>query len=153
VIEWRVLGPGDAAKWQELAEKHGVGDQVHFDGVRPAGAAVLAWLDDIDVHCQPSYQEGLPRATIEAMSRGCACLGSTAGGIPELLPPDRLHAPGDTAALARLIGGMASDHALIAAASQQDRAASVRYEAASIDGVRAAVFARFAEAAGSSHNN
>lgn len=146
-IEWRVLGPGDPARWREMAQLHGVADQIHFDGVRPAGEAVLEWLDSIDVHCQPSFQEGLPRATIEAMSRGCACLGSTAGGIPELLPLDRLHAPGDTAALANLIGKMGNDPDRIAEASQRDRAASVRYEAASIDNVRAKVFARFADAA------
>ncbi|MGR5879862.1 glycosyltransferase [Bacillus pacificus] len=34
---------------------------------------------------QPSRQEGLPRALIEAMSRGLPALGARTAGIPELL--------------------------------------------------------------------
>ena len=40
----------------------------------------------MDIYIQPSLTEGLPRALIEAMSRGLPCLASRAGGIPELLP-------------------------------------------------------------------
>ena len=47
---------------------------------------VFAWLkNDIDVYIQPSLQEGLPRALIEAMSVGLPCIGSDVAGIPELL--------------------------------------------------------------------
>jgi glycosyltransferase involved in cell wall biosynthesis len=46
---------------------------------------VFDWLDTIDIYVQPSKQEGLPRAQIEAMSRGVPSFGSKAGGIPELL--------------------------------------------------------------------
>jgi len=60
-------------------------------------------LDDVDIYIQPSRQEGLPRALIEAMSRGCPAVGSTAGGIPELLSPECLHQPGDHARLAELV--------------------------------------------------
>ena len=42
-------------------------------------------MDTLDLYIQPSNTEGLPRALIEAMSRGCPCVGSDAGGIPELL--------------------------------------------------------------------
>ena len=69
-FRYRVLGPGEAAPWIALAEQHGVADLVSFDGVRPAGDGVRGWLDSIDIHLQPSFQEGLPRATVEAMSRG-----------------------------------------------------------------------------------
>jgi glycosyltransferase involved in cell wall biosynthesis len=40
---------------------------------------------------------------IEAMARGLPCIGSTVGGIPELLDPEDLVPPGDIAALARRI--------------------------------------------------
>ena len=60
---------------------------------------VLNWLDNIDVYLQPSRHEGLPRALIEAMSRACPALGSTAGGIPELLAEENLHRVGDIATL------------------------------------------------------
>ena len=118
-LNYRVLGPGEQEPWKKLATDHGIADLVRFDGTREAGAEVAAWLDDIEVYLQPSLTEGLPRAMIEAMSRGAACVGSTRGGIPELLPPGRLHEPGDVAGLARIIRSLATDPQAIAEASQQ----------------------------------
>ena len=46
---------------------------------------MLEFFDTLDIYVQPSKTEGLPRALVEAMSRGCLCMGSKAGGIPELL--------------------------------------------------------------------
>lgn len=120
-LTYRVLGPGPTEPWNALAEKWSVSDLVHFDGTRSAGEDVCAWLDGIDIHLQPSFREGLPRATIEAMSRGAACIGSTCGGIPELLPLDRLHRPGDEAGLAERIRRLAADPEAICAASRRDR--------------------------------
>jgi glycosyltransferase involved in cell wall biosynthesis len=45
----------------------------------------------------------MPRALIEAMSRGCPCIGSNAGGIPELLPPRYIFPKGDADRLAELL--------------------------------------------------
>ena len=117
---YRVLGGGDPAPWIALAESHGVADLVSFDGVRPAGQGVRDWLDSIDIHLQPSFHEGLPRATVEAMSRGIACIGSTCGGIPELLPVDRLHSPGDVPGLAGRIRDLATHPDKLAEASKRD---------------------------------
>lgn len=143
-MEYRILGPGNPARWQALAERQGVGDWVHFDGSRAAGQPVLAWLDTIDLHCQPSFQEGLPRATIEAMSRGCACIGSTAGGIPELLPANRLHRPGDAAKLAALLRALIGDPAALVAAAKADRAKAQDYRWDVIEARRSDLFERFA---------
>jgi glycosyltransferase involved in cell wall biosynthesis len=98
-----ILGAGDQERWKRLARALGVVEQVEFCGVLPAGESVSAWLDDIDVYIQPSRQEGLPRALAEAMSRGCPCIGSTAGGIPELLDRSCLHPPRSASTLARLL--------------------------------------------------
>ena len=108
-FEFRILGPGNKAPYLDLADKYGVYDLVHFDGIVKSGDKVLEWLDNIDIYIQPSYQEGVPRATIEAMSRGAPVIGSTAGGIPELLPAHWLHKPGDVRQLAALIQKMAED--------------------------------------------
>jgi glycosyltransferase involved in cell wall biosynthesis len=40
---------------------------------------------------------------IEAMARALPCIGSTVGGIPELLSPEDMVPPGDVASLARKI--------------------------------------------------
>jgi glycosyltransferase involved in cell wall biosynthesis len=119
-LRYHVLGSGDRSPWMALAERHGVADLVRFDGVRPAGDGVRQWLDAIDIHLQPSFQEGLPRATVEAMSRGVAGIGSTCGGIPELLPAARLHEPGDDAGLAQRIRMLATSPGMLAEASARD---------------------------------
>lgn len=97
---YRVLGGGDITQWRNLATRLGLADRIIFDGTLPAGEAVFRWLDGIDIYLQPSLREGLPRALIEAMSRGCPALASSIAGIPELLPPEFLHRPGDTDQLA-----------------------------------------------------
>jgi glycosyltransferase involved in cell wall biosynthesis len=99
-VEFRLLGAGDPEPWRKEAVKHGVDDLVHFDGVLPGGEPVLEWLDAVDLYLQPSLQEGLPRALVEAMSRGCPGIGSTCAGIPELLEPEALIRPGDVSSLA-----------------------------------------------------
>lgn len=46
---------------------------------------VFEWLDKLDIYIQPSKTEGMPRALIEAMSRGLPSFGTSVGGITELL--------------------------------------------------------------------
>lgn len=145
--EYRVLGAGDRTPWISRARAAGVEDCVHFDGTRPSGHGVRSWLDQIDLHIQPSYQEGLPRATVEAMSRGSACLGSTAGGLPELVPAERLHAPGDVPALARLLSRMISNPVELVAAARTDLATSSLYLPEAIEELRDGFYARLAERA------
>lgn len=95
-FEYRVLGEGHFDGVLEDQES----DLIKFEGTLPGGKPILDWLEGIDIYLQPSFQEGLPRSLIEALSRGCICVGSTAGGIPELLGPERLHTPGNPQELA-----------------------------------------------------
>ena len=136
-LPYRILGGGNQAPWRALAERHGVADLVSFDGIRSAGEGVRHWVDGIDVHLQPSFQEGLPRATVEAMSRGAACIGSTCGGIPALIPAERLHRPGDVAGLAGRIRALATDPAALAEASRRDLATARGFEPAHLAAIRA----------------
>lgn len=84
--EYQLAGGGDNTKLKSLAEKLGVSDQVVFKG-SIVHDEMFAWFDSLDMYIQPSLQEGLPRALIEAMSRGLPCYGTRTGGIPELLDP------------------------------------------------------------------
>lgn len=63
-------------------------------------------LDTCDIYVQPSLQEGLPRALIEAMSRGCPCIGARTAGIPELLPEECLTSRGSAGAIAGAVSAM-----------------------------------------------
>nr|WP_274522893.1 glycosyltransferase family 4 protein [Ectothiorhodospira haloalkaliphila] len=102
-FQYRVLGGGDPAPWLELAVKYDLAENVIFDGTLPAGEPVLDWLDAVDLYLQPSLREGVPRALIEAMSRGCPALASDIAGIPELLPKEVLHGAGDVERLSKLL--------------------------------------------------
>lgn len=79
-----LAGGGDSTRLRRIAEKCEVLDSIYFLGELPMNE-VYEYLDNIDVYIQPSLQEGLPRAVIEAMSRACPCLGSNTAGTPELL--------------------------------------------------------------------
>ena len=103
-LELVIVGDGKYRKdLQNLAQRLGVSERVSFRGMLPAGQAVRDELDAADLFVLPSRTEGLPRAMIEAMARGLPCIGSTVGGIPELLPPEDMVPPGDVSALAEKI--------------------------------------------------
>ncbi len=82
--EYHLAGGGDPSSLRKLAERLGVAEQIIFEGSLPH-EAMFEWLDEMDLYIQPSLQEGLPRAVVEAMSRGLPVLGARTGGIPELI--------------------------------------------------------------------
>ncbi|PML99405.1 hypothetical protein BCT63_20590 [Vibrio kanaloae] len=98
-----IVGPGSPDKWISLARAEGVEERVTFLGSLPSGDSINSWLDTVDIYIQPSLTEGLPRALVEAMSRGKVCLGSRVGGIPELLSPEFMFSKRDYKSLARLL--------------------------------------------------
>jgi len=85
--EYQLVGGGDQTYLKSIAKKYCVSDQIKFLGSMSHNE-VFKWLDTIDIYVQPSRQEGLPRALIEAMSRGLPAFGAKTGGIPELLDPE-----------------------------------------------------------------
>jgi len=101
--ELRILGAGNIDYYQKYAYNLGLNDTVSFDGLRACGTEVFEWLDDIDIYLQPSLTEGVPRALIEAMSRGCPSIASSAGGIPELLNNSELFTPNNHTELSKTI--------------------------------------------------
>ncbi|MFN4354445.1 glycosyltransferase [Parvibaculum sp.] len=109
-VDWRyrILGGGDPASLRNQAQALGIADQVDFDGTLPAGEAVMNWLDEIDVYVHPSLREGVPRAVIEAMSRGCPVIATRVGGTPELLDAADLVPSADPAALFHALKGSQS---------------------------------------------
>lgn len=81
-IEYQLVGGGSKEYLEDVAKKHGVFEHIKFIGPLEH-KDVFKWLDKIDVYVHPSKQEGLSRAIIEAMSKGCPIFGADAGGIHE----------------------------------------------------------------------
>jgi len=111
-LDLRLAFVGDGKYRNELdasATAQGLAGRVDFLGQLPMGEGVARVLDQADLFILPSHQEGLPRAMVEAMARALPCIGSTVGGIPELLPPEDLVPPGDVEALTLKIQEIATD--------------------------------------------
>src|SRR5690606_2722669 len=85
-----------------------------------SGQAVRDELDQADLFVLASRTEGLPRAVIEAMARGLPCIGTSVGGIPELLPTEDLVPPGDADTLARKISEVSRSPERMAAMSRRN---------------------------------
>jgi glycosyltransferase involved in cell wall biosynthesis len=116
-----IVGDGrQREKLERLAAELGLSERVRFAGELPCGDAVRAQLDAADLFVIASRSEGLPRVLLEAMARGLACIGSSVGGIPELLPPEDLVPPGDVDALARKIEEMLLDPERMARSSSRN---------------------------------
>lgn len=81
---YHIVGNGNEIPLKSLAESLGISDKIVFHGALKH-EEIFRFLDDMDLYAQPSDTEGLPRALIEAMSRGLPCFGTNVGGIPELL--------------------------------------------------------------------
>ena len=82
-FEYQLVGAGDPLYLNKLIKKYNLENEVKILGAKPHNE-VFKWLDKVDVYIQPSYQEGLCRAIVEAMSRACPVIASSAGGNYEL---------------------------------------------------------------------
>jgi glycosyltransferase involved in cell wall biosynthesis len=90
----QVVLAGDGPVFPQLrdqAGKLGIAERVHFLGFQQDVQPVL---DSLDVFVLPSLSETLGYALLEAMATELPAVGSTAGGIPEVI------APGETGFLA-----------------------------------------------------
>lgn len=83
-IKYYLIGGGNNERLKKFVKKYNVEDNVIFKGSFPHDE-IFKLLSEMDLYIQPSLQEGLPRAMIEAMSVGMPIIGSNTGGIPELI--------------------------------------------------------------------
>ena len=64
-------------------------NRVLVTGQLATPAEVNQHLQLCDVYLQPSLWDGMPNALLEAMAAGCGCIGSDAGGIPEIIESEK----------------------------------------------------------------
>ena len=122
------------------------GVAVDFSGRLAAGAAVRGALDASDLFVLPSRSEGLPRVLLEAMARGVVAVGTRVGGVPTLLPAERLAPPNDPAALAAVLGRVAGREIDLTAAAGRDRDAARAHHVRHLRPRRAALYGRLRDA-------
>jgi glycosyltransferase involved in cell wall biosynthesis len=123
-----LLVGGGKSNWiNNLAEKHGLLSNVEIIGVLSSGECIYSFLDTLDLYIHPSLTEGLPRAMIEAMSRGCPVLSSNAGGIPELIKTSYQHKAGDYDQLAIQLNKSLNDKEALVSMAQENFKKSKEY--------------------------
>jgi glycosyltransferase involved in cell wall biosynthesis len=94
--ELHLVGSGSLIEeCKRLTNQLGIIDKVFFYGQVTGFNKIVKILDNCDFFILPSSNEGMPRAMIEAMSRGLICFGSNVGGISELLKKEYTFKPGN----------------------------------------------------------
>jgi glycosyltransferase involved in cell wall biosynthesis len=107
---------------------------------RLSQADVADVLDASTVLALPSLSEGLPRVAIEAFNRGRPVVGSNAGGIPDIVVPDRnglLVPPKDPERLAAALESVLSDRGLAERLAQGAHEDAARFTSSSEEFARA----------------
>lgn len=97
---------------QKLASDLGVEKQIHFLGFR---TDIKELLTIADIFLFTTYQEGLPRSMMEAMSAGLPCIASKVRGNVDLIQEGVggfLRDPDDSDGFAEAINRLATDKAL-----------------------------------------
>jgi glycosyltransferase involved in cell wall biosynthesis len=112
-----------------LARSHGLGDRVRVEGRWMPPEEVLPALD---LFVLASRNEGMGRALVEAMALGVPVVGTTVGGIPEVLLQGEsglLVPPGRPRALAQAITRLADDRTLASSLGRRGKARAISYGA------------------------
>lgn len=94
---------------QEIVRETGITNQVEFT---PSKNDPKPFLESVAIFAMPSLREGLGLSLQEALYDECACVGSSVGGIPELIENDKtglLVPPADVPALAAALDRLMSE--------------------------------------------
>jgi glycosyltransferase involved in cell wall biosynthesis len=116
-LSWRLTIAGDRTRDRNAAAqldadiaRHALGDRIAAPGaVSPQRLAAL--YAEADVFVLASHFEGYGMAYAEAVAHGMPVIGTSAGAIPDTVPPDAglLVDPGDSFALARALRRVIGD--------------------------------------------
>lgn len=101
-FKYKIAGKGSPDYLNSIVKKEKLEDLVTIIG-HVNNKDIYNLYDELDLYIQPSKQEGLPRALIEAMSRATPALGAQTAGIPELLDNKFIFKPGDYKEIANLL--------------------------------------------------
>lgn len=125
---WRLRIVGNLAekacveRIQETIRHHGLEQRIELTGADPQPSR---HFEECEIYVQPSLLEGLGLSLQEAMFHGRACIGSRAGGIPELInrpSVGRLYESGRVELLAEELADLMQDAGLRAELGEAARA-------------------------------
>lgn len=137
-------GPSRGDFERRVAEL-GIADRVSFAGRLADGAAVREVVRGADLFVFPTRAEGLPRVLLEAMAEGVPCLSTPVCGIPEILPPECLFAPGDAEGFAVRIAELREDAGELGRLSARGLETARRYASSALRERRAEFYAEVSE--------
>lgn len=113
-LSYYIVGGGNQERLRKKAQAYDILDSVVFTGPLTKDA-VIECLDSIDIYIQPSLQEGLPRAMIEAMSRGAFAIGFNTAGIPELIDKEYVCKRKSVSKIVKIIESLSKEQLLLEA--------------------------------------
>lgn len=121
-VDLTIVGQG-ALHNELVARAADRGIAVNF--IRRAGTTVdvAALVAQHDMFIMPSRTEGMPKSLLEAMAVGVFALGSSVGGIPEVLEPEQLFDSGSSRAISDRISYYLKHRELVPEAVAVQRAA------------------------------
>lgn len=109
-LHFLICGKGpEQENLQNLAKELNISDQIHFLGFR---TDIKELLNIADIFLFTTYQEGLPRSMMEAMSAGLPCIASNVRGNIDLIENGKggfLRNPDDIDGFAQAINLLAED--------------------------------------------
>ena len=117
-----IVGTGRYQRQLErAANDFGISHAVTFLGAVPWGPELIAQFDAHDLFVLPSRVEVMPRALLEAMSRGLPAIATDVGAVGEILRRLDIITPGDPWHLAERMLDYAADPSLLSEASARNR--------------------------------
>jgi len=140
-FDWRLICIGSlerdaptVAALRKAIAAHGLDDRIVLAGEQPSALLEVAYRK-ADLFVLPSYHEGYGMAYAEALAHGLPIIATTAGAIPDTVPPNAclLVPPGDVIALRTALQRALTDadlRARLAAGAAQAAAALPDWPAA-----------------------
>ena len=123
-VRLRLVGPlfGNDVYWNKVVADRGISTQVTFTGPISDRSSLIKEFDNASVFVFPSHFEGFPVALLEAITIGLACVGTSVGGIPDILDHGRagiVVSPNAPLELANALKSLFDDNELVERYSKQ----------------------------------
>ncbi|WP_345841708.1 glycosyltransferase family 4 protein [Shewanella algae] len=115
-----IVGGHEDRDWEAVVEKLDLSDRIRFHGILKK-EQVMYILEGSDIYVQPSLTEGIPRATLEAMSKGLPVIATKLPGFFEILDKDVLVSPNSSEELTNKIKELIGDKDKLLFYSQKNK--------------------------------